>query len=59
MKPLAARASARVPVCRTCPAHMTLRAAQARWPSAIIDRDCAQRPADVRLGRRNGSCQPN
>jgi len=30
-----------------------------RWPAAIIDRGCARRLADVRPGRRNGSCQPN
>ena len=47
------------PGCWTCPAHRTLRAAQARWPAAILDRDCARRPAVVRPGRRNGRFQPN
>ena len=47
------------PGCWTCPAHRTLRAAQARWPAAILDRDGARRPAVVRPGRRNSHFQPN
>src|SRR5271168_4958692 len=34
-------------------------AAQARWPSAILDRGCARRLGVVRPGRRNGPFQPN
>ena len=41
------------------PPSRTLRAAQARWPAAILDRDCARRPGVVRPGRRNGPFQPN
>jgi hypothetical protein len=39
------------------PPSMTLRAAQARWPTAIIERGCARRLAHVRPGRGNGPCQ--
>src|SRR5271169_1599602 len=41
------------------PPSRTLRAAQARWPSAILDRRCARRLGVVRPGRRNGPFQPN
>src|SRR5271167_2120226 len=41
------------------PPSRTLRAAQARWPSAILDRGCARRLGMVRPGRRNGPFQPN
>src|SRR5271155_2184204 len=41
------------------PPSRTLRAAQARWPSAILDRGCARRLGVVRPGRRNGPLQPN
>src|SRR5271170_4027383 len=41
------------------PPSRTLRAAQARSPSAILDRGCARRLGMVRPGRRNGPFQPN
>src|ERR1700733_13266301 len=41
------------------PPSRTLRAAQARWPSAILDRGCARRLGVVRPGRRNGPFRPN
>src|SRR5277367_725138 len=41
------------------PPSRTLRAAQARWPSAILDRGCARRLGVVRPGRGNGPFQPN
>src|SRR5271169_3386668 len=37
----------------------TLRAAQARWPPAILDRGCARHLGVVRPGRRNGPFRPN
>src|SRR5271155_2218739 len=41
------------------PPSRTLRAAQARWPSAILDHGCARRLGRGRPGRRNGPFQPN